>query len=82
VVTYLSVELVDIAGAQGRLRSTILLDYFIIFFKAIVYPLLHTCSNSLSSLTCFIGLLMHPSRLLYSCVYQVGVLFLVNILTC
>ena len=38
MVTYLSVELVDIAGAQGRLRSTILLDYFIIFLKLLCTP--------------------------------------------
>ena len=38
VVTYLSVELVDIAGAQGRLRSTILLDCLIIFLKLLCTP--------------------------------------------
>ena len=78
MVTYLSVELVDIAGAQGRLRSTILLDCCIIFYKATLYPFSHTCSDSLSFLTCFIGLRMHSSRLLYSGVYQVGELFLLG----
>ena len=87
MATYVAVELVDIAGAQGHLWSTIPVDalFFLtaaLFLKAIVYPLLHTCSDLLSLLTCFIGLLMHPSMLLYFCVYQVDVLFLVNIFTC